>query len=153
MTKIRAQTLVAGLTGKADPMNKIGAKGFYIRSAGGMWWSKKRVILANLPHTIENPTPAQMAVRVGFGRAARATKGMPLGKRLEIMRKDAPTAIRNTMREYAAEKLSEAELRERRKGYHTLEQLEAMLARKREKERVSEEEVAYRFARFTEAGL
>ena len=118
--KIRPQTFVAGLTGKATPMNNIGAKGFYIQSVGGRWWIKKSgAILANLPYTIESPHPGQVDVRVEFGKIARGTRGMSLAERMKVI-SEKMTGYRspNAMRpeEYPSKK----------RGYHTLEQLEAM---------------------------
>jgi len=121
--KIRPQTFVAGLAGGATPMNKMGAKGFYVRNAGGMWWSKKPVIIANLPYTIESPTLGQIETRVEFGKIARQTRGMPLAQRLDT--------IANQMRGFRApHRLSPEEYPSKKSGYHTLEQLEAMMARK-----------------------
>jgi len=126
--KIRPQTFVAGLTGKATPMNNIGAKGFYVQSVGGRWWVKKSgAILANLPYTIESPHPGQVDVRVEFGKIARETRGMPLAERMRVI-SERMTGYRspNAMRpeEYPS----------RKRGYHTLEQLEAMQRKKYGKE-------------------
>jgi len=121
--KIRPQTFVAGLTGKATPMNNIGAKGFYVQSVGRRWWVKKGgAILANLPYTIESPHPGQIDVRVEFGKIARSTAGMKLGERLKV--------IAEKMKGYESPNaMKPEEYPSRRRGYHTLEQLEAMQAK------------------------
>ena len=124
--KIRSQTLVAGLTGKATPMNNIGAKGFYVQNVGGRWWVKKSgAILANLPYTIESPHIGQIETRLHFAEVASKTKGMPLAERIEVMRKEltgyrAPDAMRPE--EYPSKV---------RKSFHTASELEAMLRQKK----------------------
>lgn len=122
--KIRPQTLVAGLTGKATPMNRMGAKGFYIQSTGGRWWIKKSgAILANLPYTIESPHPGQIETRIEFGKIAASTKGMPLNERLEI--------ISNQMRGYhAPHAMDPRNYPSKKKGYHSIAELESMLEQK-----------------------
>ncbi|WP_297553036.1 hypothetical protein [Thermococcus sp.] len=121
MAKIRPQTLVAGLAGKATPMNNIGAKGFYIQSVGARWWVKKSgAILANLPYTIESPHKGQVDVRVKFGEIAHETKGMPLAERLRV--------IRERMSGYKSPyAMNPEEYPSKKRGYHTLAQLKAML--------------------------
>jgi len=121
--KIRAQTLVAGLAGGATPMNKIGAKGFYVKSAGGMWWSKKPVIIANLPYTIESPHVGQIETRIHFAEVASKTRGMPLAERLEVMRREL-TGYR------APDAMNPADYPSKQ-SYHTVDQLKAMLAKKK----------------------
>lgn len=125
MAKIRPQTLVAGLSGKATAMNNIGAKGFYIQSVGGRWWVKKSgAILANLPYTIESPHLGQIETRVEFGRISSQTRGMPLAQRLQI--------ISEKMRGYRApDRMNPEEYPSKMKrSYHNLAELEAMLERK-----------------------
>ncbi len=123
--KIRPQTIVAGLTGKATPMNNIGAKGFYIQSVGGRWWVKKKgAILANLPYTIESPHLGQIETRLEFARISSQTKGMPLGERLRI--------ISENMRGYRApDRMVETEYPSKiKRSFHTARELEAMLRKK-----------------------
>ncbi|WP_297553013.1 hypothetical protein [Thermococcus sp.] len=129
MTKIRPQTLVAGLAGKATPMNNIGAKGFYIQSVGARWWVKKSgAILANLPYTIESPHLGQIETRLEFAKIASATKGMPLAERLR--------RISEEMRGYRAPDAMKPEEYPSRvkKSYHTVAELEAMLRAKKGEE-------------------
>jgi len=121
MAKIRPQTFVAGLSGKAMPMNKLGAKGFYIQSVGGRWWVKKGgAIVANLPFTIESPHKGQIETRVRFGEIAQKTRGMPLAQRLEIISREM-TGYR------APSRMNPEEYPSRSGGYHTLEELKRML--------------------------
>lgn len=47
-----------------------------VYGAGGMVWSKKPVIIANAPYTINSPTDGQADVRIQFGETARQTHGM-----------------------------------------------------------------------------
>ena len=77
MVKVRASTFILGsfaAAGKAEPMNKVGAKTMLVYSAGGMWWSKSPLIVKNAPHTIENPHEGQVDVRIKFGEIAKANK-------------------------------------------------------------------------------
>ena len=122
--KIRAQTVVAGLAGKATPMNNVGAKGFYIQSVGGRWWVKKGgAILANLPYTIESPHPGQAEWRVKFGAVASETAGLPLKERFDIIRaalKGKTAKLRMNPEDYPSKK----------KGFHDIATLESMLRSK-----------------------
>ena len=123
--KIRPQTIVAGLSGKATPMNNIGAKGFYIQSVGGRWWVKKSgAILANLPYTIESPHLGQIETRLEFARVSSQTAGMPLAKRLEVISK-------NMSGYRAPDRMNENEYPSRvKRSFHTTRELEAMLRKK-----------------------
>jgi hypothetical protein len=123
--KIRAATVLAGLSG-VQPMNNVGAKGMYIQSVGGRWWVKRKgAILANLPYTIENPHPGQIEVRVKFGAIASGTAGMPLSERLQI--------IAERMRGYRAphriDDPNQYPSRKRR-SFHTVAELESLLRKK-----------------------
>ena len=127
--KVRAATAMAGLAGDVGPMNKIGAKGFYIRSAGKMFWSKKRVILANLPYTIEHPHAGQMQARIHFAKvAANKTRGIrDITERNKIMHDELYKKhyeLSMNKEDYPS-----------RQSYHTVDQLRAMLDKKLKKER------------------
>lgn len=121
--KLRPQTFVAGLTGSVGPMNKVGAKAVVVKGAGGMWWSKKPIIFSNAPYTIENPHLGQIETRIHFAEVASRTRGMPLAQRLEVMKKE--------LRGYRApDALNPADYPSKQ-GYHTVDQLRAMLEKKK----------------------
>ena len=77
MVKIRASTLVAGFSG-ASPMRSLGASALVLKGSGRMSWSKKSLIIANAPYTIEKPTIGQAETRIHFaGIAAGAGHPRP----------------------------------------------------------------------------
>ena len=125
MAKLRAQTVMAGLSGKATAMNKIGAKGMYIRSVGGMWWVKKGgAILANLPYTIESPHEGQIQTRLEFAGIASQTAGQKLGRRLKLIG-DHMYGYRAPGRMNPDEYPSKI-----KRSFHTARELERMLKKK-----------------------
>lgn len=126
MVKARAATVMAGMLGDVGPMNKIGAKGFYFRTAGRMSWSKKRVIMANLPYTIEKPHPGQAQTRIHFAKVAAQTRGIrDVTERNRI--------IAEGMREYGRKGGASLKMNPEdypsRQSYHTVDQLRSMLDR------------------------
>ena len=68
-----AAALAAG--GKAEARWQMGAKAVQIYTPGGVWWSRKSVILRNAPYTIEAPHLGQIQARIDFGEIARRHKG------------------------------------------------------------------------------
>ncbi len=122
MVKARAATVMAGMLGDVGPMNKIGAKGFYFRTAGRMSWSKKRVIMANLPYTIEKPHPGQAQTRIHFAKVAAQTRGTrDVTERNKI--------VAEGMYGYRAELAMNPADYPSRQSYHTADQLRSMLDR------------------------
>jgi hypothetical protein len=78
MTLLRGSTLVSAAlaaTGGAEARWRIGAKAVQIYSPGGVWWSKKSVIIRNAPFTIESPHLGQIQGRINFGEIASRHKG------------------------------------------------------------------------------
>ncbi len=76
MTKIRAATIMEGVMGARTMKGNTAA--MYIRR--GQSWSKKPVVLANIPYTASNPHPDQKAWREEFGRVAKQGAGTPFDK-------------------------------------------------------------------------
>jgi hypothetical protein len=75
---LRGSTFITGVLNAgtaAEPRWRFGAKTVQIYAPGGMWWSKKALIIRNAPYTIESPHPGQIEVRVRFGEIAREHKG------------------------------------------------------------------------------
>ena len=130
MVKIRPSTVMAGLSGKARPMNAIGAKGMQIVGSGAMTWSGKGSFLRNLPHTIENPHQGQIEQRIAFGEAASRAKGM---KGLDPAT-GLPHAAAITQSELRGRKASHrmspnAYPSKAKSSYHSIEQLRSMSGR------------------------
>lgn len=71
MTKIRAATIMEGVMGPRTMKGNSAA--MYIRR--GQSWSKKPVVLANIPYTATNPTPRQKEWRDRFGATAKQGRG------------------------------------------------------------------------------
>ena len=70
MTKIRAQVILAGAVGPTSTKASQGM--MYLRAGPG--WSKKSVVLANMPYTAFRPTAGQQAWRDTFANAAHEAK-------------------------------------------------------------------------------
>ena len=128
MVLVRPQTILAGF-GKAQPRSAIGAKGLQIYSPGGMFWSKKGLIVRNPPYTIENPHLGQIEVRMQFGEIARRHAG----ERGFIDGLPAVAYyIRQELSGYRApNRLPEGQYPSAtKKTFHTLEELRAMYEQK-----------------------
>jgi hypothetical protein len=79
--KLRGSTVVAAAlaaAGKAEARWQMGAKAIQIYTPGGMYWSRKLVILRNAPYTIESPHLGQIKLRKLFGKLAREAKAQGL---------------------------------------------------------------------------
>ena len=127
MTKIRGNVLLQMATG-AVPMSQIGAQGFYLRK--NVPWGKKPQVIANLPYTIESPTPAQLEQRSRFGHFAEQYRdqtgfvnGLPIAAGEMKGKKFGPTTAPHRGKS--------------RRSYHTLAEIDRMLsASGKKKERV-----------------
>ena len=124
MVLVRPQVILAA-HGKPGPRASLAATGIQIYSSGGMYWSKKPLIIRNVPYTAANPHAGQIETRIHFGEIASSTAGMPLMERLRT--------ISERMRGYRApSKMAESEYPSKRHGsYHTLEELKSMLEKKK----------------------
>ena len=125
---LRPQTLIAGF-GKALPRNAIGAKGVQIYSPGGMFWSKKALIVRNAPYTIESPHLGQIETRLTFGDIARSARGC---RGFEDGLPCVAARIRQAMTGYrAADRLPEDQYPSKvKRSFHTMEELRRMLEEK-----------------------
>jgi len=129
MVLARPQVILAA-AGKPMPRNAIGAAGLQIYGRGGMFWSKKAVIIRNAPYTIESPHIGQIETRIQFGEIAKAAKGQ------RGFRDGLPVAaytVREGMRGFRAPSRmpEEAYPSKTRSSFHTLEDLKTMLEQKR----------------------
>lgn len=93
-----------------------------------MSWSKKPLIIANAPYTIEKPTLGQAETRIhfaGIATRARGTHGLgPTGL------PGAATVVQQSMGGYHAQHAMPKEsYPSRRSGFHTAQQLQAMVQR------------------------
>jgi hypothetical protein len=128
MVKIRASTLVAGFSG-ASPMKSLGASALVLKGSGRMSWSKKALIIANAPYTIEKPTLGQAETRIHFGNIASRAKGAR-GLDPATGLPGAAGAIAKAMGGYrAAHSMPKESYPSRRGGYHTVQQLQGMVQR------------------------
>jgi len=129
MALIRAQTFFAGVTGQADPRNRIGAKGIQVYGAGGMFWSKKSVIIRNAPYTIESPHLGQIETRLTFADIAKDAKGC---RGFEDGLPCVAARIKSAMKGYrSADRMPEDMYPSRVKpSFHTVDELRAMLEKK-----------------------
>ena len=122
---LRPQTILAAF-GAASPRNAIGAKGVQLYAPGGMFWSKKAMILRNAPYTIENPHLGQIETRLQFAdiaSRARGERGFMDGLPIVAYR------IREGMTGYrAADRMDpEAYPSRIKRTFHTAEDLRRML--------------------------
>jgi hypothetical protein len=132
--KLRASTFLVGVVnaagGNAEARWQIGSYGIQVLAPGGMFWSKKALILRNAPYTINNPHPGQIEVRMQFGKIARAHKGEKGFKDgLPII----AWHIRNELKGFKAPDRMDPDAypSKKRRTIHTLEELEVMLKAKR----------------------
>ena len=141
---VRPQVIFAA-AGTAQPRNKLGASGIQIYSPGGMWWSKKSLIIRNAPYTIENPHLGQIQARLNFGDHASMNKGATGFERglpkVAARLQDALTGTKmaNSM---APENYPS------RHGYHTMDDLRVMLEKKKREAEKRGEIVGARPGRF-----
>jgi hypothetical protein len=130
---LRGSTLIASVLaggGRAAARWQMGAKTVQIYAPGGVWWSRKSVILRNAPYTIEAPHLGQIQARVTFGEIARRHKGergfregLPVIAyhiKTEMTGKRMPNSMRPE--DYPSKKF---------RTIHTLEQLKRLEAEKR----------------------
>jgi len=75
MVRLRPTVLVAGLSGGAIPASQLSMVGVQLVTAGRMTWSKKPVIIRNMPYTAVAPHPAQAAIRALLAQIASKAKG------------------------------------------------------------------------------
>jgi len=75
MVRLRPTVLIAGMAGGAIPASQLSMVGVQLVSAGRMTWSKKPVIIRNIPYTAVAPHPAQAAIRALLAKIARRAKG------------------------------------------------------------------------------
>ena len=120
--------VVFAAAGTALPRNKLGACGIQAYSPGGMFWSKKSLILRNAPYTIENPHTGQIEARLNFGDHARANAG---ARGFERGLPKVAARLQDALSGYRApDRMSPEEYPSRQGGYHSMEELKAMLERK-----------------------
>lgn len=126
---VRAQTFFAGVSGLADPRNRIGAKGIQVYGAGGMFWSKKSVLIRNAPYTIESPHLGQIETRLQFGDIARGARGC---RGFEDGLPCVAARIKAAMSGYrAADRMPEDAYPSKVKpSFHTMDELRRMLEEK-----------------------
>ena len=137
---LRPQTIIAGY-GNALPRNNIGAKGVQIYGPGGMFWSKKALIMRNAPYTIEAPHLGQIETRLNFADIAKSARGC---RGFEDGLPCVAARIRQAMRGYrAADSLPKDQYPSRVKpSFHTVDELRIMLE---EKARTREATMPMRF--------
>jgi hypothetical protein len=83
MALLRGSAVVASALGEGmEPRNKISLTGFVLAKTPK--WSKKPFTIRNVPVTVVNPSPLQVAVRYVFGALARRTRGVPMQAGIEI---------------------------------------------------------------------
>jgi len=75
MVRLRPTVVVAGLSGGVIPASQLSVVGVQLVTAGRMVWSKKPVIIRNVPYTAVAPHPAQAAMRALLAKLARSAKG------------------------------------------------------------------------------
>lgn len=135
MVAVRASTIVVGFLAAsrgAEARHQMGAKFIQVYTPGRMTWSKKAVIFRNAPHTIENPHPGQIDVRVAFGHIASAAKGTTgLRDGLPPAAYEVKTRLKGWRSAYAL--APEDYPSKRRRTVHTVEELEEMLAKAKKK--------------------
>jgi len=125
---VRPQVIFAA-AGTAQPRNKLGASGIQIYSPGGMFWSKKSLILRNAPYTIENPHVGQIETRLNFGDHASMNKG---ARGFERGLPKVAARLQDALSGYrAANRMAPEEYPSRQRGYHTMDDLRSMLERKK----------------------
>jgi len=135
---VRPSTFIAGVlagAGTAEPRWRFGAKAIQVYSPGGMFWSKKSLILRNAPYTIEAPHLGQIQTRIQFGEAARAAKG---SKGFVEGLPAVAAAVKRAMSGFRAPDAMRPEDYPSKKFHtvHTLEELKRMEREKRAKARV-----------------
>lgn len=137
MVLIRGSTFIMGaLAGKtAEPRWQFGSKSVQIYTPGGMFWSRKAVIVRNAPYTIDNPHLGQIQARIHFGEIARRHKGE------KGFREGLPIIAYHVKREMsgfrAPDSMRPEDYPSRKfRTVHTLEELKRMEREKREKARV-----------------
>jgi len=124
--------VVFAAAGTALPRNKLGACGIQAYSPGGMFWSKKALILRNAPYTIENPHAGQIEARLNFGDHAQANAG---ARGFERGLPKVAARLQDALSGYrAAHRMDPSEYPSRQRGFHTMEDLDKMLKAKLAKE-------------------
>jgi len=139
MTLVRPTTLMAAISGAFPRRSELALSGMQIVSKGNVWWAKKAAWFRNVPYTAIYPTTGQMEVRIHFGRLAKeakargetGTKEKPAySERLKRYFVGAAAYIADHMKGFSAPHAKPKEEWESRlrRTYHTMEELEAMLA-------------------------
>lgn len=125
---LRPQTLGLMFARTATPKNELGAKAVQIYAPGGMFWSKKAMIIRNAPYTIENPHLGQIEARLTFADIASRHKGeRGFVDGLPVI----AAAIKREMTGYrAADSMPKEAYPSRKRSFHTASELRRMLEEK-----------------------
>ena len=128
---LRATTFLSGIGGAKSAVPRWGLEantGIQVYGKGGMFWSKKQIIVRNAPYTINNPHKGQIEARINFGDTASGTKGQR-GFSAEGLPKPA-SIIKSQVAGYRApDRLAvEQYPSSLRHTLHTLAELKVMLA-------------------------
>jgi len=72
MALLRASVVMAGTFGQGSvtPRRNLGASNALVISATP-YWSKRPAVIKNAPYTIDNPSTAQLDIRIKFGDLAK----------------------------------------------------------------------------------
>jgi hypothetical protein len=126
MTVLKPQVVVAGAFVSQERRSHASANGVIVAAAGGIRWSKKAIIIKNMPYTAVFPTLGQMETRIHFGEQAQAVKGR---RGLERGLPVAAAYIQDHMKGYrAADRLNPVDYPSKnRRTYHTMAELQHMV--------------------------
>lgn len=119
MALLRGQVILGAALGAMAPRRALALSGVQLCKAP--WWSSKPFYLRNPPFTIASPHYGQVETRVHFGEAGRAAKG---SKGFIEGIPAVASKVRAAMKGY---KCTKPLVGKAPTGFHTLEQLKAML--------------------------
>ena len=128
MTVLKPQVVVAGAFIPQERRSHASANGVIVAAAGGIRWSKKAIIIKNMPYTAVYPTLGQMEARAHFGEKAKEAAGRHgLVNGLPPVAAYIQEQIKGKYR--AEDRLNPADYPSKnRRTYHTLAELKQMIA-------------------------